>query len=287
VPPTIDRDGGLVPAPSIAYTVPPKYPLPPAQEGWSEGAVGCEVCHGPGRLHVETTRRMGVEAYRAYLTGGGAPTIYDPAKDTPERRMQQCDSCHDFFAESSITFVPGPAGYPHEPLKAPIGPHTRGAERQFYANGADMSPCTVGRVLRASAMGKQGVECRDCHDAHGNRDWAELTAPTTNNALCLRCHERDKSGAFADTAAVARHARHRADGPGVLCVECHMPRDMRFSDGIHVMSTKIHSHAMSIPTGREGEGGGPAPSCNHCHTDRDADWSRRTIESWRGTKALK
>ncbi len=281
-PPTVGRDGRLVPAPSIPYTVPPKFSLPPAQEGWSEGAVGCEVCHGPGRPHVEKARGMGADAYRAYLEGGGAPTIYDPAKDTPERRMQQCGSCHDFFSESPITFVPGPGGYPHEPLAAPIGPTTPGSERQFYANGADMSPCTVGRVLRASRMGAKGVECRDCHDVHGNADWAELRLPTTDNALCLRCHAADKSGAFADAAAVARHARHRADGPGVLCVECHMPRDKRFSDGIHIMSAQIHSHAMSIPTGRESERGGPPPSCNLCHTDRDAEWSRRTIEGWRG-----
>jgi predicted CXXCH cytochrome family protein len=227
---------------------------------------------------------MGDDAYRAYLAGGGAPTIYDPGKDTPERRMQQCDSCHNFFSESSITFVPGPSGYPHDPLQAPIGPRTPGSEKQFYADGHDMSPCTVGRVLRASTMGKKGVECRDCHDAHGNAHWAELRLPTADNSLCLRCHAPDPSGAFADAAAVARHAHHRADGPGILCVECHMPRDMRFSDGIHIMSTQIHSHAMSIPTGREGERGGPAPACNLCHADRDAAWSRRTIESWRGAK---
>ena len=289
VPATIGPDGTLRRAPSIAYTVPEKFPLAPAQEGWSEGAVGCEVCHGPGRPHVEKARGLGDDAYRAYLAGGGAPTIYDPGKDTPERRMQQCDACHDFFSESAITFVPRPTGYAHEPLKAPMRPTdaSANATKQFYANGADMSPCTVGRVLRASTMGKKGVECRDCHDLHGNSDWAELRLKTSDNALCLRCHATDKSGAFADAATVARHARHRADGPGVLCVECHMPRDMRFSDGIHVMSTRIHSHAMSIPTGREAEGAGPAPSCNHCHTDRDAAWSRRTIEGWRGAAPSK
>lgn len=286
-PARLRADGTVVEPLAIGSTVPPKFSLPPPQEGWAEGAVGCEVCHGPGRAHVETTRAMGDEAYRAYLAAGGAPTIYDPAKDTPERRMQQCDSCHNFFSESSITFVPTPTGYPHAPLQAPISPADPLAKRQFYANGADMSPCTVGRVLRASRMGAKGVECRDCHDVHGNADWAELTSPSADNSLCLRCHAANPSGEFADAAAVARHARHRADGPGVLCVECHMPRDMRFSDGIHVMSTKIHSHAMSIPTGREDEGGGPTPACNLCHTDRDSAWTRRTLEGWKRDGARK
>ena len=37
---------------------------------------------------------------------------------------------------------------------------------------------------------------------------------------------------------------------------------------------------MSIPTGYESERGGPPSSCNICHTDRDALWTRKTLEAW-------
>ena len=144
-----------------------------------------------------------------------------------------------------------------------------------------MSPCTVGRVFRESKMGRKGVECRDCHDSHGNSDWAELVLPTSDNRLCLKCHEADPSGSYKDAASVARHTRHAAGSPGSLCVECHMPRDKRFSNGIHVMSAQIHSHAMTVPTGYEGERGGPEPSCNTCHTDRDAAWTRAVLSAWK------
>jgi predicted CXXCH cytochrome family protein len=262
----------------IGMTQPRKFTPPAEREGWSEGAVGCEVCHGPGRVHVEKATAMGNDAYRAYLKDGGAPTIYDPAKDTPEHRAQQCSSCHTFFSESSITFVPGPKGYPHDPLyKVP----KRGPTGAYYENGTEMSICSVERMLRHSKMGSKGVECRDCHDPHGNTHWAELTESAEDNTLCLKCHKADASGAFADAAAVARHARHKPDGPGILCVECHMPRDKRFSEGLVVMSAELHSHAMSIPTGYESERGGPPSACNMCHKDRDALWTRKTLEAWR------
>jgi predicted CXXCH cytochrome family protein len=261
----------------LGATQPQRWNVAPQDEGWADGAVGCEACHGPGRPHIEAVERMGVEPYRAYLRGGGEPTIYDPAKDSRERRMQQCDSCHNFFTESGTTWVPGPRGYPKDPFHLPLRP----PDAQFWADGTHMSPCTVGTVLRESRMGRAGVECRDCHDAHGNAHWAELTASTDDNALCLRCHRADKAGRFADAAAVARHARHEAGSPGTLCVECHMPRDKRFSNGVQVMSALVHSHAFSIPTGREDERGGPPPACNFCHVDRNSRWTREVLGAWK------
>jgi predicted CXXCH cytochrome family protein len=191
--------------------------------------------------------------------------------------MEQCAQCHDFHTESSVTWSPSPTGYSRDPHRKPLAPE----DGQHWPDGTPMSPCTVVTVLAGSRMGKAGVECRDCHDAHGNRHWAELVLPTTRNELCLKCHQGDAAGKFADEAAVARHARHAVGSPGTLCVECHMPRDKRFTNGIQVMSAQVHSHAFSIPTGRESERGGPRPACNDCHEDRDAAWTRAVLEAWR------
>lgn len=273
----------------IGSTSPQQWNVAPRDEGWAEGAVGCETCHGAGRPHVEAVTRMGVEAYRAHLAAGGAPTIYDPRKDTRERRLQQCDACHSFMSESPITFTPSPTGYGRDPHQWRIRPGGARAllkdQGQFYADGTDKSPCTVGWALRDSKMGRKGVECRDCHDVHGNAHWAELKLPVEDNATCLVCHRADPGGGFADDAAVLRHTRHAAGSPGSICAECHMPRIKRFSDGIHVMSAHLPGHEFSVPTGRESEGGGPPSACNVCHTDRDGAWTRAVLEAWKaGTK---
>jgi predicted CXXCH cytochrome family protein len=252
---------------------------PGAQEGWAEGAVGCEMCHGPGRAHVETVRRMGDAGYRAHLAAGGEPTIYDPGKDTLENRMKQCDACHNFMSESTVTWVPTPRGYDHEMLSEPMRPRA-GAERDlsFYPDGTDMSPCTVGRVFRHSKMGRTGrIECRTCHDSHGNDHWAELLVE--GNRLCTGCHLGNHRE-LADPKALEAHTRHPADGPGSSCLECHMRRDKRFTNGVEVMSDLLPSHDFGTPTGEEPENG-PGPSCLVCHTDRDRAWTRETLRRWR------
>jgi predicted CXXCH cytochrome family protein len=260
---------------ALPATNPPRDNLPADREGWAEGAVGCEVCHGTGRAHVEAVARMGEEGYRAHLAAGGEPTIYDPGKEKdPRVRRAQCDACHDFFSESPVTWVPGPRGYDHAMGRKPITPAD--SPNQFWGDGTPMAVCTVGAVFEKSLMSRKGVECRDCHDAHGTRDWAELVRPLAGNALCLGCHEK----AFPDAKALEAHTHHPAAGPGSLCHECHMPRDKRFSNGVQVMSAQLHSHAFSIPTGDESPLG-PGPSCLSCHTDRDTAWVKSTLLSWR------
>lgn len=263
----------------FGMTKPTKWRTAPADEGWAEGAVGCETCHGTGRRHVEKVKELGAEAYRAYVAGGGAPTIYCPGDDTPEIRMKQCDSCHNFNSESTLTWVPGPRGYDHPMAFDRLRPTGNPGwdQWQFYADGTDMSPCTVGSVFRGSAMGKSGVECKDCHDSHGNSTFGSLVKPLDGNALCLSCHVHAER--FGTKELLERHTHHAAASPGSSCAECHMPRDKHFTNGAQVMSQQIHSHAMSVPTGDVTDAA-PRPSCNTCHTDRDAMWTRKTLEGW-------
>jgi predicted CXXCH cytochrome family protein len=144
---------------------------------------------------------------------------------------------------------------------------------QFYLDGTDRSPCTVGRVFRHSKMGMAGLECRDCHDSHGNEDWADLVRPIAGNKICVDCHLGNHKE-LADPVALAAHTHHPADGAGSLCVECHMRRDKQFTNGVEIMSDLIYSHDFGTPTGLESPLG-PGPSCNVCHDDRDTDWTRR------------
>jgi predicted CXXCH cytochrome family protein len=262
----------------LSGTTPPLYAPPPAEERWSEGGVGCEACHGPGRAHVEAVAAEGIEAYRArLLSGERAPTIFD-GKAGVEESTWSCDRCHDFDTESAIAYLPGPKGFARAPWKRPItlggvGPN------QFYLDGSAKSPCTVGTVYRGSKMFHEGIRCTQCHDPHGNEHWADLVLPVSDNALCLSCHEQD----FPTLADQTRHSRHAAGSPGNLCVECHMPRHLAFSDGIHMLSDKLMKHDFSVPTGVRALGG-PPPSCNVCHVDRDDAWTRAVLDAWKTGK---
>jgi len=274
--------------PPIAFTKPKRWNLAPAEEQWAEGAVGCEICHGAGRKHVEAVERIGAKEYARRLAAGTKElTIYDGRSDVREFRMHACGRCHDFMTESSCTWSPGPKGYARAPLYAPIEPMPsrpvgtiRGGQR-FYADGSHMSPCTVFTVFRRSKMYKQGVDCGHCHDPHGTDEWADLILPITNNELCLSCH-RD----LEDAAAQTRHSQHKAGSAGNRCVECHMARTMAFSNGVHMMSRQVHNHYFDVPTGKR-RPGGPPSACNVCHDDRTHKWTRATIARWKAGGMLK
>jgi predicted CXXCH cytochrome family protein len=261
----------------IPMTVPTRYTPMPKEEGWADGSVGCEVCHGPGMNHVREVERMGVDRYRELLASGKKPpTIYDGKKGSLEHRARQCGQCHDFMTESTVTWVPGPFGFSRDPRYEPIQP--RGGQSQFYGDGSHKSPCSMVAVYSKSKMWQQRdmeIGCTACHDAHGNEDWADLTLSARDNSLCLSCH----STQFPDEASTTRHSRHAAGSSGNRCIECHMPRHMIFTNGVEMMSDRIHSHVLSVPTGGATPEA-PPTSCNVCHRDRSEAWSKDLIDAW-------
>jgi predicted CXXCH cytochrome family protein len=263
--------------PRLAHTnpaQPPVFNLRPSDEGWAEGAVGCEVCHGPGRVHVAAVEKVGVERYAELRrTGAKPPTIFSSKRgsESMHRLTRQCDACHDFHSESTLTLIPGPEGYgrdaPHWPLNRRNDRHLR----MFYPDGSRKSPCSIGTLYRGSRMWTEGVHCFDCHDPHGSDHFGSLRASIEDNALCTSCHEP-----LATREAQVAHSKHAATSPGNRCVECHMPRHLVFTNGVQMMSDHIHSHAFSIPKGGAPEGA-PPTSCNVCHVDQTESWSASQI----------
>jgi predicted CXXCH cytochrome family protein len=253
----------------------PYYEVIGEDEAWADGSVGCEVCHGPGGPHVRSVNSLGSEVYARRIADGTLrPTIYDGKRGSLERRTDLCGQCHNFMTESTVSWVPSPEGFLRAPRRDPIRLESSNLGVSFYADGSHMSPCTVVEVYRGSKMYAQGIGCSACHDPHGTDHWADLVKPASDNTLCTDCHDT-----LAAPEAQARHSRHAIGSPGNLCIECHMPRHMRFTNGVAVMSERLHSHAFSIPTGKQ-RPGGPPSACNICHDDRSHEWTRDTLAKW-------
>jgi predicted CXXCH cytochrome family protein len=137
------------------------------------GDIGCEACHGPGSIHVQT--------------GGNAGTIVNPRK-SPEA----CFQCHlDKRGEFSLPHThPVIAGKVscvdcHDVHK---GDAIRGGGASLAASTETCIRCHTQQAgpftYPHGAIREEG--CVACHNPHGTVNDKMLIARDAN--LCLRCH---------------------------------------------------------------------------------------------------
>ena len=176
--------------------------------------IDCQRCHGPGRAHVQSASNG---ASAAAVRG----TIVNPARLTPERRLELCLQCH---LESTSRRLPyslrryGRAMFsyrPGEPLENYIlhFDHAPGAgqDDKFEISGAAY------RLMKSACFEKSGqsLDCTTCHNPHVE-DTGEA-ATRRYIKVCRSCH-----------AAAHNSAEN--------CLSCHMPR-RRAADAVHVVMT--------------------------------------------------
>jgi len=144
---------------------------------------GCEMCHGPGSLHVEEG-------------GGKGVKIINPNKDP-----SQCYACHmEKKAEFNLPYHhPVPEGHMsctdcHDPHGAGARPWSSTSvedvnEQCFKCHKEQQGPFAYEHL----AM-REG--CTSCHQVHGSINDKMLNARDSN--LCVKCH--------ASTASLTAHA---------------------------------------------------------------------------------
>ncbi len=166
----------------------------PAAKKWTELGVGCESCHGPAGVHVESMEPK---------------DIVDLRKLDSKKLNMVCAQCHSQGTDPSgkLAF---PAGF------------TPGDDLLLYfklKEGVESGQNSQYNTFITSKHAQGGMKCVSCHDTHGDKakDVHQLKKPI--NALCLGCHAQ-QLGKTKAIKSLKEHAPGAAED--ATCASCHM-----------------------------------------------------------------
>jgi len=238
---------------------------------FTQTAIGCENCHGPGAAHVEAMRQGKIS------TNGADPTIVNPKRLTSQLADDICMSCHQ--AGDARVLQPGKTYQdfrPGEPLERTVAifqiPPTRenppNEDHVQHYYSMSLSKCFL--ATRNLPAQKQ-LRCITCHDPHVEPTEAE--APAYFKSACLNCH--------TESSCTAPQAARQATTPSDNCIGCHMPKrdiavishssatnhrivrtpDEPFPDQTFNQTTATMPDLVELnPAGERGPGASPPPA---------------------------
>ncbi len=217
---------------------------------FSEPAVGCEACHGPGSHHVALPKRA---IFDKRLT------IVNPSKLSTGIRTQICGACHTSGESTKVKGVDWPV---YHVAGQALGPFLKPAElkkedsQDLESNYTDTHHRQY-LEWKQSIHAQQGVSCTSCHYVH------QLGVPPTQfqtkeagSQQCLSCHTMIKN--------LYAHSLHAFAN----CIGCHMPRVARSPESGDVIS---HTFRFMSPVETLKAGGKEKQpnACSNCHHHKD------------------
>jgi cytochrome c-type biogenesis protein CcmH/NrfG len=169
-------------------------------------AIGCERCHGPGELHVQSRLRGNTAA-------GVDDTIVNPRHLQPELRDAVCEQCHlqgeiRILRRGRLTYDYRP-GLPLEWFWAIFQSSPTMGERSKAVSQVEQM---YGSQCYKGSQGKLG--CISCHDPH-LRPAAEQRVAFYRDR-CQQCHAQQPCSLSLEV----RRRKSKEDS----CIDCHMPR---------------------------------------------------------------
>jgi hypothetical protein len=215
-----------------------------------EEGIGCEACHGGGRMHASNP-----SAHPSLVPVAPWLEYSLPASSAGHTRAQAtnrvCARCHQvLFSRYPFTWEGGRRD------QAAGGSHiSSGEARDFLLGGC------------ASQMA-----CTTCHDPHRGNDAARMGALATpaGNTTCTSCHPD-----LASAERLRAHAHHDPAGAGGSCVGCHMPRKNMGLDG-----SLTRYHRIGSPTDAVRVLGDRPLECALCHPGKSVAAIANAMEAW-------
>jgi hypothetical protein len=172
-------------------------------------AIGCENCHGPGQIHVEE-RLKGLSVARPIDT-----SIINPAHLAPWLANNICMACHQ--GADVAVLEPGKDYLEFRPA-TPLARTIALFKVPLKRNAPGQSPLLeqyFEMILSKCYQGSKGrLECISCHDPRYEPSPQE--SPAFYRTRCLRCH--------TENSCTLPLAKRLAQVPPDDCAGCHMPK---------------------------------------------------------------
>lgn len=232
---------------------------------FTETGINCEVCHGPGSVHVKRMERdrkdpnmVTVNAMR--LAG--------------EARMTDCLQCHARRIMVKKGFHMGENFFDYYQLKPVELAYQADGRPEVWHDRARRfaNECLI--LWNSECFLKGGATCVSCHDAHQVNMAADPRYRNTD-VLCTQCHKE-----YLDPKVAFAHTRHPLQSNASRCIECHM-LPITGKNVKLLQNAVVRDHQINSPIPENTVKHAIPNACNNaCHEDKPIEWVIEWMDRW-------